>query len=92
MGAGFQVIYTLIQQPIRTNVLGNLLVAALMGHELFARRHIDAIYVLIPQCWCSRSHINLPRTRFASHLNDLLNGRATHNGIVHEQNILALKL
>jgi hypothetical protein len=66
-----QIIKILINQIIRAYCGTNLFDVTVMSNKLIRGRHIDSIYIWIPDRWGSRSQIYLVCTSFARHSDDL---------------------
>ena len=72
-----------------TNLLGRTIVA---GNEFCRCRHINTVDIRITNRRSSGSDEDFLRTALASHANNFLNCRSANDGVIHQQNILILKL
>ncbi len=63
-----------------------------MSDQLVGGRHVDTVDVREANFRCRRGQIDLLRTRFTGHLNNLLRGGATHDGVIHQQHVLIAEL
>ena len=71
------------------DLLGALAVAA---EQFGARRHVDAVDVREHDARGGRGHEDLDGAGLAGHAHDFGHGRAAHDGVVDEQDALALEL
>ncbi|VXB85393.1 hypothetical protein PSEUDO8O_20039 [Pseudomonas sp. 8O] len=63
-----------------------------MRDQLMGARHIDAVDVRVTYRRGCRAEVDVLRASLAGHLNDLLAGGATHDGVVHQHHVLAAEL
>src|SRR5690606_24175918 len=87
-----QVFQVLIDQPVCTNQFGHLVAAAVVGDQLLRRRHVDAVDVGIAHLGGSGTEVHLPGSGITGHLDDFPASGTAHDGIVHQQDILAAEL
>src|SRR5690554_1475599 len=85
-----QVFQILIENTISTDQLTDLSLAAAMGDQLVGRRHIDTIDIRVANRRSRRGEVYLVGAGITRHLDNLLAGGATYNGVVYQQDILAL--
>jgi len=71
---------------------GDILLAAVERDELGHRRHVDAVDVLISHRGSRRGEVDPPGASIARLPDNLPGGGAAHDGVVHQQHVLALEL
>ena len=74
------------------NGLTDFLIAAAMGNELLAGRHINAIDIRKTHRGCGRGEDHALGARLTCHAHDLAAGRPANNGVIHNQYPLVLEL
>lgn len=87
-----EVLEVLVDDLVRTDLGSNLLVGAIVSDKLFPARHVDAVHIRVSDGRCARSKVHLLGACVAGHLDDFLGGRATHDRVVDEQDVLAVEL
>ena len=88
---GNQVAKVLVHQPVSADRFLNLGHGAIGRDQLVRSRHVDSVNVLVADRRRGRGEIHLVRTRLPSHFHNLPRGGAAHDGIVHQQHVLAPK-
>ena len=87
----FQIFQILEDEAIGTDKLAHLFHFTAMGNELVGGGHVDAVDVGEANFRRRRGEVDLGCPRFTGHLDDLLGGGTTHDGIIHQQHLLALE-
>src|SRR6185437_15744084 len=92
LAGGDEVLEVLIDEPIGADELRDLIEPPSARDELAGRRHVDAVDVGEAYRRRSRGEIHLAGARLARELDDLRGGRAAHDGVIHQQHVLAAEL
>ncbi|MND41941.1 hypothetical protein D3C80_327000 [compost metagenome] len=87
----FQIFQILENQAIGADQLAHLFHFTAMGDQLVGGGHVDAVDVGEADFRCRRGEVDLGRPCFTGHLDDLLGGGATDDGVIHQQHLLALE-
>ena len=82
-----QIVQILEDKTISANDLADFVHFATVGDKLGSRRHINAVNVRETNLWRRGSQIDFFRAGFARHLDNLLRGGATHDGVIHQQDV-----
>ena len=81
----------LVKQRIRTQLLANFINRQPIGNELVFGGHINPIDIGVFDGWRGACDKNFFGSRVAAHLYDLLDGIATDDRIVDEQDVAPLE-
>src|SRR3989344_650925 len=93
LARGFdQVVEVLVNELVGADDRRNLVFRAAVADQLLARRHVDAVHIGEAHRRRGRGEVHLARAGVTRHLDDLLGGRAAHDGVVHQQHVLAPEL
>ena len=82
----------MVNQGVAADDGAHLLDAAVVGDQLGAGGHIDAVDIGIAHRRRGAGEVDLARAGVAGHLDNLLAGGAAHDGVVDQQHIAALEL
>src|SRR5262245_35303417 len=87
-----QVLERLVHDAVRSDLVRDLLGAAVLRDELVLRGHVDAVDARMAQRWRDGGEVDAARAGAARELHDLPRRVAAHDRVVHQQHVLALEL
>mmetsp|Transcript_9878 Transcript_9878/g.35202 ORF Transcript_9878/g.35202 Transcript_9878/m.35202 type:complete len:587 (-) Transcript_9878:80-1840(-) len=85
------VLQVLIHESVRPEILTDLVNGLVSGDELLRGRHVHAVDVGVPDRGRSRRKVDLFGPGSPDHLDNLGHGGSPDDGVVHQQDLLALE-
>src|SRR5690606_4105516 len=87
-----QILQILIDQPVGADQLRHLIHGPVVCNQFVGRGHVDAVDVGVTYLWRCRAKVDILRSGFTGHLNDLTAGGTADDGVIHKQHVLATEL